>query len=105
MKTIEKVRSGHGAASSDNVRSIDAVNMISRVVALWLHVGIAPLLGCGPMDARQQRRTRREQPVAPPATKTAFADRSPCAASGGTGSDAPIWPSCRSRARAIGDRL
>jgi hypothetical protein len=26
-------------------------NIIFRAVALWIYVGIGPLLGCGPLDA------------------------------------------------------
>jgi hypothetical protein len=26
-------------------------NIIIRAVALWVHVGIGPLLGCGPIEA------------------------------------------------------
>jgi hypothetical protein len=40
-------------------------NVIVRAVALWIHVGIGPLLGCGPMETGQtaQQRSRNRAAI------------------------------------------
>jgi hypothetical protein len=41
---------------------------VMRLGVLFFHVGIGPLVGLGPMDARPERRTRNRTRIAPPPT-------------------------------------
>jgi hypothetical protein len=107
MNIVERVRGSRraarvawrsGAVPFDNVHSFDAINTLGRLVALWFHVGVGPLLRCGPMDARQQRHAspRREQRAAPSASKPIAADRSRHASKGRNGGNAPAVRASRS---------